>query len=324
MKKSSRARSPEELAAEMKRLAGIKDRDARTLGAWNALTLAGDGFNDALQFAIDKKLVDPDSAARIKLQHAGRVNRAYWKNPADDSEMVWIPPGRFLVGSRKTPATCDGFSLARHPVTNAQFKRFLDETNYEPSPDHPGRPHFLSHWAKAGTIPSGKENHPVVWISQVDATHYCRWAGLRLPTEWLWEKAARGADGRMYPWGDGVSPGVRSANLANVANPRSGVSAVGEHPKARSAYGCEDMIGNVSEWCRSGEDEKHGSFPDAASTITSDSVGELDQAAVRGSCFLRTVSLRMACSHRRRLLKTRRNQWTGFRPAFLPMLADAS
>src|SRR5205085_2466509 len=119
---------------------------------------------------------------------------------------VWIPPGPFAVGPDRERAEAPGFSLARFPVTNAQFGRFLDKTAYQPPDGHPEPELFLAHW-KGRRVPAAKQNHPVVWVSYIDALSYCRWAGLNLPTEWLWEKAARGADGRPYPWGD--QPPVR-------------------------------------------------------------------------------------------------------------------
>ena len=106
-------------------------------------------------------------------------------------------------GPDRRPATSPAFSLARYPVTNARFATFLSETGYEPPEKHPNNERFLMHWSN-GAPPKGKEDHPVVFVSYVDALAYCRWAGLMLPTEWLWEKAARGADGRIYPWGEAM------------------------------------------------------------------------------------------------------------------------
>ena len=86
-------------------------------------------------------------------------------------------------------------------ITNAQFANFLAATGYTPHQEHPDNELFLQHWGEEGP-PRGLEQHPVVWVSYLDAVAYCQWAGLTLPTEWLWEKAARGPDGRPYPWGD--------------------------------------------------------------------------------------------------------------------------
>ena len=100
-------------------------------------------------------------------------------------------------------------------------------------------------------MPSGKENHPVVSVSWNDAVAFCAWVSqvsgrkVRLPTEAEWEKAARGTDGRLYPWGNTVPDGTR-ANYGNIA---SGITEVGEYsPAGDSPYGVADIAGNVWEW----------------------------------------------------------------------------
>ncbi|HZU35342.1 MAG TPA: SUMF1/EgtB/PvdO family nonheme iron enzyme, partial [Gemmataceae bacterium] len=105
--------------------------------------------------------------------------------------------------------------------------------------------------------------------------------------------------------------------LANVRT--GGTCPIGSFPRTRTAYGCEDMIGNVSEWCRMTEGEDYGRLPPERPEIQVPAPDKPVYAAVRGSCFLRTNRDRMQASHRRRLSVTRRNRWVGFRPAcFLP------
>jgi gamma-glutamyl hercynylcysteine S-oxide synthase len=127
------------------------------------------------------------------------------------------------------------FWIDRHPVTNADFKVFLDETSYRPIDDE----QFLAHWDEGG-IPTGTENHPVVFVSMEDAEAYAAWAGKRLPTEREWQYAAQAGDGRLYPWGDEADTlGVR-------ANPGNGIpDPVGAYPQGANPLGIQDLVGSV-------------------------------------------------------------------------------
>ena len=93
------------------------------------------------------------------------------------------------------------FYIDRYPVTNADFKKFLDAAKYQPKDDH----NFLKDWTR-GAFPTDWENKPVTWVSLEDARAYAAWAGKRLPHEWEWQYAAQGVDGRTYPWGDAWNP----------------------------------------------------------------------------------------------------------------------
>jgi len=300
---------------ELHELLRQEDNKKRGFRAWQIVleASANSDFAVVFDFALEKGLilpVDQGGKSADGQPHGSTV----WTNPVDGSQMGWIPPGPFYVGKEKEHrAECRGFSLARHPVTNAQFKRFLDVTGYTPPENHPNPALFLSHSTSPLLALRAQEvaQHPVVWVSYVDALHYCRWAGLTLPTEWMWEKAARGPDGRDYPWG--AWPEGKQ-KLANVES--DGTCPVGSFPRTRTAYGCEDMIGNVSEWCQITKDGDYGYMPPALPDL--DLWQEGTYAAVRGSCFLRSNPSRMTCWHRRRLSITRRNQWVGFRPA-LPL-----
>lgn len=140
------------------------------------------------------------------------------------------------------------FYIDRFPVTNAQFKAFLDATHYAPADAH----NFLRDWLNGSPRP-GWENRPVTWVSLEDARAYAAWAGKRLPHEWEWQFAAQGGDGRRYPWGD-------RANAADIPPPQTGrtlgaPAVVGTHPAGASPFGVEDLVGTVWQWTDEHMDE---------------------------------------------------------------------
>lgn len=298
-----------------------KERSGR---AWQLINRAY-GNNDlpvVLDFALEHGLVHSCEDAWQRTRRGKAPCYFVWTNPVDGSEMIWIPAGPFFVGPKKNKhqAVSKGFSLARHPVTNNQFAMFLEETGYTPPPEHPDPELFQSHRRNDGMVPEKLENHPVIWVSYLDALAYCDWAGLTLPTEWLWEKAARGPDGPPFPWGEQSPLPQRTSPDPRLANVRSkGTCPVGSYPRTRTAYGCEDMVGNVSEWCQMIQGDNYGDFPEGRPETQVPAPDSVILAAVRGACFLRSGRNGMPAWHRRRLMVTRRNRWVGFRPAcFLP------
>ncbi len=133
------------------------------------------------------------------------------------------------------------FYMDRYPVTNAEFKKFLDATRYRPKDDHS----FLRDW-KEGDFPKGWGKKPVTWVSLEDAHAFAGWAGKRLPHEWEWQYAAQGNDGRLYPWGNSWEPDrVPPPERGRTMRPPTDVDAF---PKGGSPFGVMDLEGNVWQW----------------------------------------------------------------------------
>jgi sulfatase modifying factor 1 len=159
--------------------------------------------------------------------------------------MVCIPAGKFLYGGMKEERELPGFWIGRTPVTNAEYKWFLDA-----HPDHPV-PFADDEWAhpynwdgQLRTFPPGRADHAVVLVAWHDAKAYAEWAGARLPTEKEWEKAARGTDGRRYPWGNWEEGRCNTIETQIYATRPVAFYS----PRGDSPYGCVDMAGNVWEW----------------------------------------------------------------------------
>jgi formylglycine-generating enzyme required for sulfatase activity len=159
--------------------------------------------------------------------------------------MVEIPAGEFTMGNDggdddEKPAhtvTLEVFEIDVFEVTNADFARFVEETGYQTEAEKAGE----SGWR---AYAEGKDNHPVVKVTWNDADAYCQWAGKRLPTEAEWEKAARGEEGFIYPWGNEWDPAKTNSKESGFR----GTVAVGSFPEGASPYGVFDMAGNVWEW----------------------------------------------------------------------------
>ena len=135
----------------------------------------------------------------------------------------------------------NSFWIDRYPVTNAQFKKFLDSTHYHPKDDL----NFLRDWQN-GMYPEGADNKPVIWVSLEDSRAYAAWAGKRLPHEWEWQYAAQGNDGRLYPWGNLWDP--TAVPIPDKGRELTGPDNVGAHPTGASPFGVEDLVGNIWQW----------------------------------------------------------------------------
>jgi len=157
-------------------------------------------------------------------------------------DMVLVPAGEFIMGAGGTEKVfLKAFYMDRYEVTNARYREFVAETGRKEPRD----------WIVYG-YSEEKKKHPVVFVSYDDARAYCEWAGKRLPTEAEWEKAARGTDGRRYPWGDEFSGDRANTSLSGIV----GTTPVGRYETGKSPYGIYDMAGNVWEWTSSDFDEK--------------------------------------------------------------------
>ena len=167
-------------------------------------------------------------------------------------DMVKVPKGPFLYGVKRVREVIDhDYWIDKYPVTNEKFRAFILTDGYGNQ----------AYWSVDGwkwktknkvKIPEywndtewNKADCPVVGVSYYEAEAYAKWAGKRLPTEREWEKAARGTDGREYPWGDEFDKEKCNSDEAAIGH----TTPVTQYPKGVSPYGCYDMAGNVCEWC---------------------------------------------------------------------------
>ena len=152
--------------------------------------------------------------------------------------MELIPAGEFTMGSNgfsedNTPErriTLADYYMYRYPVTVAQYRKYCEETAY-PMP--------YAYWRC-------EETDPIVGVTWDEAQSYCEWAGIRLPTEAQWEKAARGCDGLTFPWGNQFD---QRSNHRLIPKNSGRTSPVGSCPSGASPYGLMDMVGNIQQWC---------------------------------------------------------------------------
>jgi len=167
----------------------------------------------------------------------------------DSVSMVTIPAGEFLMGSSEGQGRADerpqqavyldAFVIDQVEVTNERYMAFVKTTGHRTPPNPYGTGPLVSL--------AGIEHLPVVQTTWYDAKAYCSWAKKRLPTEAEWEKAARGTDGRLYPWGDEL-PTAKRANFDREWEDEKTLHPVGSVPGGDSPYGVKDMAGNAREW----------------------------------------------------------------------------
>jgi formylglycine-generating enzyme required for sulfatase activity len=176
--------------------------------------------------------------------------------------MVYVPAGEFTTGSNAS-IYVDAFWIDKTEVTNAMYARCVQARQC--SSPHSFRSNSRSHYYDGSAF----DDYPVIFVSWRDARNYCTWAGARLPTEAEWEKAARGTDSRLYPWGDDFP---RSGDLLNFQS--FDTSRVGSYPDGASPYGALDMAGNVAEWVADWFSPSYYSNPPAESNPPGPGSGE--------------------------------------------------
>lgn len=229
-------------------------------------------------------------------------------------ELIFIPPGAFIMGSDvesfygtivdasvyakpdESPIQAvylEAYYIDKTPVTNAEYHKFIAATK------HPAPRHWID-----GIYPLGTAEHPVVYVSLYDAQAYAQWAGKRLPTEAEWEKAARGVDGRIYPWGNKFERSKCSAFTTKIdwfnqyyssESYLASTAPVGRNLVGASPYGVLDVAGNVWEWTNDWY------LPYVGNTRKNREYGEQDKV-IRGGSWLEvrdeTLQIYTRCANR--------------------------
>jgi formylglycine-generating enzyme required for sulfatase activity len=242
-----------------------------------------------------------------------------------------VPAGEFMMGSKddslawpggsETPRhrpTLDAYRISKYPITYAQYTAFVHDGGYTER--------WRKCWARDGWNWKGERtgpdreggvfdlpNHPAVMITWYEAAAFCNWLGERsglkvtLPSEAQWEKAARGTDGRVYPWGPELMPDHANYRETDINT----TSAVGIFPLGASPYGVLDMGGNVWEWCLTKWREDY--------TTTEDNDPEgMDERVLRGGAF-HDGARGMRCAVRNRHFAFDRVRYFGFRIVASPV-----
>ncbi|MBN2000211.1 SUMF1/EgtB/PvdO family nonheme iron enzyme [candidate division KSB1 bacterium] len=232
----------------------------------------GSYWDEILQKALQQEPVD-------RFQDAFEFKNTLLQVKDEYAGMVKVPAGEFLFGKDNNKTLVDEFWIDKYPVTNEQYRAFMEAEKY-PAPAFWDNDNF------------NRDNQPVVGVSWQDANAYAKWIGKRLPTEKEWEKAARGEDGRNYPWGNDVPDG----GFCNHDELVRRTTDINRYDKNISPFGCRDMAGNVWEW-------------------TSDHMeGDEKKKIVKGGSWL-SFPLQVCCSSRNAVDEQEKKDYLGFRCA---------
>ena len=227
------------------------------------------------------------------------------------SGMVFVPAAEFIMGSTSQQVEnmaevdefpqrriwVDDFYIDIHEVTNAQYKHYLDSTQVKAPP----------RWID-GNYGLGEDGLPVISITWDEAAAYAKWVGKRLPTEAEWEKAARGTDGRVFPWGNRFDRAL--------ANNGERLLPIALYPSGASPYGCLDMAGNAAEWV----DAWYEAYPRQAGDVLPKGVPDRnpgfshERRVYRGGSF-NSFSKYLRCANREHTSPGKRWVYIGFRCA---------
>jgi formylglycine-generating enzyme required for sulfatase activity len=224
----------------------------------------------------------------------------------DGAPMVLVPAGEFIMGSEQGDddeqpvhrVFLDSFYLDTFEVTNGRFAKFVAAIQSEPP------------WGFADhDTPVLHADRPVRWVTWLEATGYCLWAGKRLPTEAEWEKAARGTDGRTYPWGQEPPTPVHA--VFGLKEGAETVAPIGDREKGISPYGIHDLAGNLYEWVTDWYDD---AFYTTTPTINPRGPAEGPAKGQRGGSYINSP-YRLRASFRTKGDPTEHDPHVGFRCA---------
>jgi formylglycine-generating enzyme required for sulfatase activity len=249
----------------------------------------------------------------VAMEALVRAGAGYWRLPYGEPEWVEIPAGEFWMGGEGEydgkpvhRVHLDTFHISRVPITNAQYRLFVEATDQEPP----------EHWEE-GRPPKGKASHPVVYVSWHDTLAYCEWLSevtgkaITLPSEAEWEKAARGSkDKRAYPWGDTFDATLCNSDELGLGD----TTPVGIFLDGASPYGVLDLAGNVWEWTRSLYEGYPYDPDDGRENLEA---GDEPRRVVRGGAFVLTVD-GVRCASRDGYDPGYRSRGYGFRVVVSP------